>query len=336
MKIILTFDYELFFGARPGSPERAILEPVEALLRIFDQQGVKACFFVDAGYLWRLSQERQRDPTVEQEYVGVARQIRKLVGSGHEIGLHVHPHWEDTFRHDCGWRMNTARYRLIDFDKDTAADILRRYKQSLEEIVGHDVSAYRAGGWCIQPFDHIRAALLDVGIKVDSSVFCGGRAQSDTHYYDFRGAENLTHWRFDRDPVKKSDEGLFWEVPISSMRLTPLFFWRLAATRQLGGSKHKSLGDGDAMKMGGNYLARLLFWPSSSAVSMDGLKSGMLMRTLERHEGRFGEDDYFVPIGHPKAATPHSLEMLKKFVEASRPIHYFTTFSEEQDTGGLQ
>ena len=60
MRILLTFDYEVFFGRSTGSVERTMLEPTEALLELADRYGVKLVFFVDAGFILRLRPDISR------------------------------------------------------------------------------------------------------------------------------------------------------------------------------------------------------------------------------------------------------------------------------------
>ena len=60
MNILLTFDYELFFGSKVGSVQSCMLNPTEQIMRILDQSNTKATFYVDIGYLLRC-QFLQRD-----------------------------------------------------------------------------------------------------------------------------------------------------------------------------------------------------------------------------------------------------------------------------------
>ena len=54
-KILITLDYELFFG-QSGSIEKSIIEPTEKLLSILDRFNIKASFFVDSGYILKLKE----------------------------------------------------------------------------------------------------------------------------------------------------------------------------------------------------------------------------------------------------------------------------------------
>ncbi len=335
MRVVLTLDYELYFGARSGTAERCVLEPTRALLDTFSRHGVKACWFVDAGYIWRMSVDRSQYRSVEREYEAVARQVADLRKAGHEIGLHVHPHWEDSYWSDGGWSMDTTRYRLADFERPGVAELLTRYKESLETIVGESVTAYRAGGWCIQPFEHIAGALFECGIRVDSSVFRGGFVHTASRYFDFRSAENKTVWRFENDPVREDTAGRFLEIPISSLEVSPLFYWQLAAMRALRINQQTTYGDGTSKSMGREHYWKLMLASSHMAVSLDGWKASLLERGMRTYRNSFGDRDYFVTIGHPKATTRRSLIMIEKFITARRRSDHFTTFRDERAVGAF-
>ena len=159
--------------------------------------------------------------------------------------------------------------------------------------------------------------------------------RSETHYLDFRAVPNQSSWRFDQDPADAKASGRFWEIPISSFRLSPLFFWQLALLRKMGSAVHKAFGDGQATPAGKRQLLRMLFQSTTSVVSMDGLKAGLLGKVLKWHRGSRSSDDYFVIIGHPKAQTPYSLRKLDEFISASRDNHIYTTYENEITNGQL-
>ena len=317
MKTVLTLDYEVFFGRRTGTVARTLLEPTEALLKVADRHGAKMAFFVDAGFILRLREEMKSAPALRGEHDAVCRQVERLAHAGHEIQLHIHPHWEDSRWEEGGWRMDVSRYALHAFDPDAIRGIVSRYSGVLRELAGpRSAYAYRAGGWVIQPFHKLRDALRDTGVTIDSTVYAGGRSDGATQPYDFQGAPAKSRWRFDADPLVEDPNGAFLEVPIASRRLTPAFFWRFAAVKKLGGARHRAFGDGAAIAMESGDLVRKLLTPTTSVVSMDGYKSSFLERAADDYRRRGLED--FVVIGHPKALTPFSLERLDAFLGSGR------------------
>ncbi len=317
MRTLLTFDYEVFFGARSGSLERTVLEPTQALVHVAEKHGARCVFFVDAGYILRLRQEMRRWPSLAADHDAVCRQVERLARRGHEVQLHIHPHWEDSRWGAQGWRMDTSRYALHAFAPAEIGDIVGRYAGVLRELAGPAAAiAYRAGGWVIQPFARLGRALADAGIRIDSTVYAGGRNDSAVQPFDFERAPRKSRWRFDADPLVEKADGAFLEVPIASRRLGPDFFWRFAWAKKLGGRRHRAFGDGEALPMERASLARKLLAPSTSVVSLDGYKASFLAAAADDYRRRQMED--FCVIGHPKALTPYSLERMDDFLATKR------------------
>jgi peptidoglycan/xylan/chitin deacetylase (PgdA/CDA1 family) len=315
VRVLLTFDYEVFFGPRTGTVQRCLIEPTEALLRVARRHGVRLVFFVDAGFLLRLRADMPGSSLLREEHAAACRQVEALAREGHEIQLHIHPHWEDARWEDGRWQLAGTRYALQAFPSAGIADIVQRYAAALRELAGPGTAfAYRAGGWVIQPFERLRAPLLEAGVRIDSTVYAGGHSRSLVQPFDFRGAPAKSRWRFDADPLVEDPDGPLLEVPIASHHLSPLFFWRFAAAKKLGGARHRAFGDGQAIAMDRGDALRKLSLPTASVVSVDGPKAGFLYTAWRDYRARAMED--FVVLGHPKALTPDSLERLDQFLAA--------------------
>jgi len=313
VKAILTLDYELFFGSRVGTPQTTIIATTNKLLDVLQRYDAKAVFFVDATYLARLKALKQDHSALQKDYDNVVGHIQYLEAEGHQIQLHIHPHWFDSSYDGDVWQLDTHRYRLMDWSQEDAAMIISDSVSELNRHLKHKVFAFRAGGWCIQPFSHISRALEDNGITLDSTVFKNGRALSDTHAFDFTTAPDLTYWSFENDPCETDDAGSFREIPISSISVSPLFFWRLAYVKLFGDkSLHGAFADGSAIKNSNRDLFRMLTRYSDSVVSIDGYKSSCLVKAYERAKNR--GDDYFVVIGHPKAASNYALNHINDWL----------------------
>lgn len=326
MNIFITLDYELFFGRNSGTQERSIIQPTNRLLDVLGKYGVKASFFVDSGYLLKLEQYRKGFPLLESDYQNIVEQLRRLSSDGHDIQLHIHPHWEDSYYDGDRWVIDTTRYRIHDFSKDDVVDLIRRYKNVLTSLTGTEPFAYRAGGWCIQPFKHLMDALRLNNVWLDSTLFQNGKNDSDTHFFDFMGMPDKTMWRFENDPLIENPHGYFTEIPISSYRVSPLFFWKLAFYKKFGSDKHKSFGDGSAA--GGSRLdkLRMLTRYTDSVVSIDGYKASYLSKSFVQFLKK-SDHSNFVIIGHPKAMSEYSLDRLEQFIQKNISCN-FTTYSQ--------
>jgi hypothetical protein len=324
MKVYLTLDYELFFG-KSGSLDKCMIEPTDRLVELCDRHRARCVFFVDAGYLEKLRLFSAHYPGLGRDRERVSGQLRRLSAAGHDIQLHIHPHWEGTVYDGRQWVFDLKRDRLDTFSDENALDIFSRYIAAIMEITGKPVTAFRAGGWCIQPFSKFRAAFDRFNISVDSTVFAGGKNTTASEWYDFTGAPDLDSWRFEDDPCTSEANGKFLEIPISSYRVPPTFFWKLALTKVIRLKKHRSFGDGIPSANSAGQLARLLTRFSTSVVSMDGYKSSFLAKAYRKLK-RSGRK-HFVVIGHPKALSEYSLSKLDRFLGGLDAGDEVSTFS---------
>ena len=174
MNIFLTFDYEIYFGENHGTVQKCIIEPTKELIRIADKYNVHFSFFVDCGFILKLDEFRKKYPVLEKDYEAVTTQVQELSEKGHDIQLHIHPHWEDSSFDGTKWKIDTSRYKLADFEKGAIDGIVSKYKKVLTDLTGKKVFAYRAGGWCLQPFSHVKEAFKNHKISLDSTVYKDG------------------------------------------------------------------------------------------------------------------------------------------------------------------
>ena len=166
--LLVSQDYELFFQ-RSGSIEKCLFEPTNMLLDFADEFGIRITFFVDAGMLTSMQQLAPSHPSLENDLSKIRKHIESIHNRGHEIGLHIHPHWEDTRWESGEWDFSGTRYQLRDYSGDEVSDVVTRYTTALNELCDGSVTSYRAGGFCVEPFDMLKAPLLQNGITGDSS-----------------------------------------------------------------------------------------------------------------------------------------------------------------------
>ena len=325
MKIVLSFDYELFFGTDPGSVYKCMLEPTDRLLDLAERFQIPMVFFVDAGFLVKLDDYRTTFPELEKDAQAIHDQLKRMISLGCAVELHVHPHWEKSSYQNGKWKIQTnSCYKLSDFSKEEAASIMRRYSDTLTRWTGQKQKAFRAGGWCVQPFDHIGEVLADLGIKVDSSVFPGGRFESPHYDFDFTAVAPFSRsYTFTSNVSKEEEDGTFTEVPISSWRFSPLFYWRLYISGRMNKARHRMWGDGNFLAQPGRKKSVLMNF-TWNHVSCDGFYAGMLLRQADFY--RSLDHVPFVVIGHPKGLSVYALEKLEEFIRQTYKTDEFTTF----------
>jgi hypothetical protein len=326
MNIFLTFDYELFFGENPGTVRKCMIEPTDALRSIASKHDVRLVFFVDVGYLLRAKEFAEQSEELTGDLKLVEDQIKLLVKEGHDVQLHIHPHWEKSLYTNGMWKICTdGAYKLDDFSDDEVRSIVVRYKNYLDDLIGYKTTCFRAGGWCIQPFRRWKDLFKELGLKYDSSVFPGGKFSSPHYDFDFTKAPKKSVYRFEDDVCEEDANGYFTEYTISSWRYSPLFYWRLYIWGRLNPARHKMLGDGIFLSQPGRKRSVLTSF-TWNHVSADGFYASKLERIFNtfRKEGR----EEMVIIAHPKSLTRFSIDRLDQFIGSVKNKAEFKIFKQ--------
>ncbi len=325
MQIFITLDYELYLQEPAENIDLSLIEPTTQFLHILSEYNLKSVFFVDAGYLYALKRQKSLFPKLESDYNKLVAQIKHIQTLGHEIALHIHPHWQDCTFTGTEWKMDLTRYKLADFPKKEAAEIFKIYYAELKELVSGKIVSYRSGGWCLEPFDYIRDAMKDAGIYIDSTVYEGGYSKTDTHYFDFREYPKKEIWRFSIDPSIEDPNGEFLELPAVSHKLSPLLYWRVLFNTLKGKSSKNNTGKG--VRPSFKEVCKKLLFKTLDPVSIDSYKSAMLLKTFKENE--FTARRFFCVIGHPKCFTNLTYQNLHAFIRyALSKGHQFSVFRE--------
>ena len=327
MKILLTLDYELFLGERTGTVEKCLVQPMRQMLQQVDEFGVKFTLFADAAYLYRLRELSGQYATLNTDLQTMKGELQLLVKSGHDVQLHIHPQWYYSSFDGHNWNLDQRHYKLSDVPKNEIGTLFKESKDLLDDIVGYKTHAFRAGGFSAQPFHDIKPLFEANGITVDSSACPGTRYDSDHQRYDYTGCPDKAVYQFEDDITKSSEKGQFTEVPITMYPVSPSFYWHLVWTRLMKSQKHVKLGDGDSVKTAADSIRERLTQKALSLSTIDGLKISYLYDSMKNVE-RQGHD-LFCVIGHPKLATPYSIEALGRFCrKAISEGHEFITISQ--------
>lgn len=324
MQIHLTFDYELYFGANSGSTEHCLLKPTQHLMELSSDHNIPLIFYVDAGYLYQLKKHLHIEHCAN-DYQLVSDQLKELDAKGHEIALHIHPHWEDSVFENNQWKINAKRYKLANFSDQQIEEIISKYHQTIIDITGKPCRSYRAGGWCVQPFLPIKKALEKNNIFKDTSVYFKGIHLSQAHSYDFSLAPNKDHWQFETDPAMEEPEGHFTEVPTTPDVIPPLFYWNLYFKMRSNPDYYRPMGDGSWL-VDKKRLYKQFYSSTNHFACADGFFASRLTKILKlaEKEGR----KHLSILSHPKSMAPYSFDVLGKFiVDAKSKDHTFTTIA---------
>ncbi len=341
--LLLTFDYELFFGIDSGSVEKSLIEPVKKLLNILDEKGIKATFFIDTMFILTLKINMHSNSVLKAEYSKVVQQIRDVVSRGHDVQMHVHAHWLDAkyIKKFERWIFTYEKYRLHSLKNIENVDnewtieaCISQSKKLLEDICRpvsktYKVFCFRAGGWCLQPFSDLSESLKKNGVICDSSVVPFMFSKSGAHFFDYRNSVLASRWKFSDDVLISDPDGCFVEIPIATSRIRN---WRLLRnyivkriTRGWG-----TFGDGIGMKFEVDYFhkVKMILKPFSYQVKyldLDFYIYQDLLYMIHQVDTKILDEGPIVLLGHPKNFSNSSLQNLKKLVNR-RDIDFVNSY----------
>ena len=306
-KLILTFDYELFLGANSGFVRDCLISPVDELLKVMQEYDAHGVFFIDSSYLLKLNESDNSDFSL------VIEQIGKIVKNGHDVGLHLHPHWQDAeLRPDGTWNLSKIdKYRFAALPVDYAEEHFDKCYSLLQDIVNqfapfYKIKAFRAGGWSIAPFNNFSKLFVKHGILMDFSVIPGGvRKERPLHYYDNRKAPlNMWKWNFEKDPCIVNTKGRFTEIPVTTYKINPLLFI-LNKYYHTKNSERFAFGTGVARTNWKNQLRKVLLGKKIAALDDISVKcANMILKHLNSKE-------VICFVGHPKMFSKQTFDFLK-------------------------
>lgn len=321
--ICLTFDYELFFG-ESGTFKNSVFRPTDDLAKTLDAFGIKATFFIDILYYKRLLSANRDEAKQLKE------QLQNLVAKGHRIELHLHPHWLDAIYEKPNWIFpNYNHYRLQSLPEVEVSELIVSGCEMLNEIAGevvnnYNVKVFRAGGWCISPFEKMKQGFLKSGILIDSSVAYGVKIESAPFNVDFTKVPDVEWYKFADDPVRRESNGIFFEIPIATFHrgiynkmlnrfLSYLYFNQRKLSKDI-------YGDGSSIIMERKKGFKNLINKVRSNygfLSIEQISPIMLLKNIEKTN-----KNLIVIMSHPKNISPSSLECIKALYDRN---HNFVT-----------
>ncbi len=325
MKVVFTLDYELFLGSKTGSVERCFIEPLERMVEMTEKFDIKFTLFVDATYLLRLTEYAEKFPVLKTSLELIADHLRRLHEEGHDIQLHIHPHWAYSTYDGTQWYLDEQHYKLSDLTEREASLIFARAKETLENIVGKSVCAFRAGGFSTQPTERLVKLFDENNIFIDSSVYPGNCYKSSHQDYDYRECPKKSIYRFNSNICNEDINGRILEIPLTTYPLLPTFYWGMVFRKLLNRAKHRMIGDGIAVKTTNESIKERLTQRSIGFATIDGYKIRYLYDAYLLARKR--EQEVFCVLGHPKLATPYSLNNLRRFCDKVKHEVEFVTIS---------
>lgn len=340
LNICLSSDYELYFGDNFTDEVDVLIHPTTRLLDALDAQQVPMTFFVDV-----CSAIVYRDKLPNSSFITkLEQQIIDIIKRGHDVQLHLHPHWFDSEYQSGKWQFKYDRYRIHEWGFSdngfSAHEIIRLGIAYLNDLIlpikpDYQCVGYRAGGWCLQPEEPLLSALSAQGVWIDSTIFKNGYSMLKDKWYDFRQAPKLASWWVDPHwglAVKalKSEHAVL-EVSIGSYHHWMRTFFRKIKYRldrrrhkkmplaQRGTSMDVRAGDKSSLfKTITEAFTKpiLLTYDNACAQSMIDIVNSYLKKAKTDHT-----PSYLSVIGHPKTINDDDISEIVKFIEHFKRNH---------------
>jgi hypothetical protein len=342
MKLFLTFDHELPLGGLYTSYDKALFDPMYRILDIADKQGVKVTLFTDI-----LCAERYKEWDFNGFYAPYEKQLQQAIANGHDVQLHIHPHWLTT-KYDGANFHPSKDFSLSDFRNDTQfGGIPGIVKQSINSlrVIGlqsdknYKCVAFRAGGYNLYPdTELILDALYDNGIRYDSSMAKGYYFKSGISEVDFRKLPDVLNWIINPKNYHSalSDKPGILEIPIATIPKTP---FEMPTRFKIKKYAYRAVENRGKMIHGDDkidFISKLKMLFSARMLSFDNhtLSIDYLLRIVKYNMDKYrntADEIMFCVISHPKSMGEYSFELMDNFitsVQRSFPDTEFATYAQ--------
>jgi hypothetical protein len=243
LRVIFTLDYEIH-GNGDGSPYELMVKPTDRLLRLFDRYGAKLTIMADIAEILKFKEYKEEHGRDDFSYDAIIDQLRRAVKGGHDVQLHLHTSFFNARYDKRRWLQDWSEYDFANLPFDRMDWMVRTGKEFLETIIkpvnpDYRCIAFRAANWSVSPSRNVVRALIENDIKIDTSVFKGGRRTGIVNFDYTSAHHSFLPWPADPDNICRFDAtSPVWEFPIYSENrwvgafLTPNRIYRVILGRQ--------------------------------------------------------------------------------------------------------
>jgi hypothetical protein len=322
-QLIVTLDYELYFGKITGTVAGCMIEPTNKIRKVIEEHSGHMTIFWDVLHYFRLKQLADQHKQLLQDSIDIENQLISLLQSGHDVQFHFHPHWYNAL-YDGNWIINDKYYAPRDIKDSNTLQLLFSGCVNCIENIYHrasrrwEIRVYRAGGWQIQPFSILTDLFNIHNIQIDSSVMPGKERNTPPIVYDFLHCKETTY-KFDNDVTISDESGRYIEVPINSVNysfydkirfhLLDLFKYKKG---YLVPEIHGTSIDGK------NYMAKKRFLKNiikNTRIPLSIDNQSMFIYNWHKEY----TSNTLVFINHPKELNSYKLNKFKKFIGDKNP-----------------
>jgi hypothetical protein len=184
---------------------------------------------------------------------------------------------------------------------------------------------YRAGGWCIQPFEDFRPFFEKYDIRYEFSVRPGYKQLTTAHQYDFLNAPAKPIYNFEVDLLTADANGKYREFTISSIKkITGVYnFLNRLLYKTIFRKGNKGFGDGTTV-----YAEPIddnaTYWMNNSDMEMVSIEN-MTAAKLKAYKKFVSKENYIQFLSHPKLINNHHFFCLNLFLKTATKKYFINT-----------
>ena len=329
LKILLTFDYELPLGEAKDY-QHALFKPAGDLIQLANQLNVPIVLFTDICSALRF---KEWDP--DRYFIPFKNQIQGALRDGHDIQLHIHPHWMTSDYRDEAF-LPSSDYSLSNFSTEKSGFTIERIITSaFQELTflckeadpDYECVAFRAGGYDVEPESkRILTKLHDLGVRLESSVIKDLYLDFNFSHIDYSDTPSSSQWFISRQgPLHVPSSNDLLELPVSSrpVQVSDIIVRRIKKMLNSGLYKsrvYNNRGKGFLAIQGTQSLTsriRKIFNPIVLSLDKEYLDCKDLESIVDYNIEKYKDEahDLIVTvIGHPKSMGNYHLGLMEQFV----------------------
>jgi hypothetical protein len=345
-EIIFTSDYEIH-GNGEGCPKNLMVDTTYRMMDLFDSYGAKLTIMADVAEIFKFQEYYKQTGIDKFYYNDIINQLQKTVNTRHDVQLHIHSsYFGSQYDENGSWKQNYFEYDLANLNYDRLYEIIKDCKSFLEKTLkpfndNYCCIAFRAANWSMQPSGNITKALINNGIKIDTSVFKYGRRQGLINFNYMNANDELLPWSASNEDICIPDNNSrLLEIPIYCEKRSILPFLTLnRLSRVVHDIKHplsaNNIDTNDFNKIQ-KFLQKvpMLFKRHAWKMDFNQCSGRQLIAGLKRIEKKYDNIERSIPIvliGHSKLFNKMNEKSLKpflKYVRKENLLYRFSTFRE--------
>jgi hypothetical protein len=333
---LVTFDYEISLGKNFMPLDKVLFEPTAQVLEVCERDNIPSTFFPDVCSVWA-----HRNAGLNDYVEKFEAQMRDALRAGHDVQLHLHPHWLDSTYKNGDWEISTDKMYLSELGygaaDGSARALIQRGVNYLNELLlpvnpDYRCLAFRAAGLALQPGEkELIRQLLDCSIKLDVSIVKGLKMTIDTISNDYSRVPAQANWLMSPESgIEAAASNGLLEIPVASFQsgfATQLRFLvrRARSIKQMRGttlSRAKRQSKFANLKTLVLQNLRYVIGRPQFILSCDtkGFDLKMLLAGFDDYLLKHQADEviYVCMMNHPKLMFDDQMNLLSQFVRETR------------------